>query len=132
MASIINDPSVVINNIPIPVKANSVSFKEGLGEQTLRIQSTGGGNVTQVFADNIEMKKSSVKFTLLPDSINPDRAREWKLLANNNTISISGVDNITQKSLKRTFTSCALIPNYEVNLSTDGDIELEFEGATAI
>jgi len=132
MASIINDPSVVINNIPIPIKSNSVSFTEGLGEQTLRTQSTGGGNVTQVFADNIEMKKSSIKFTLLPDSINPDRAREWKLLANNNTISISGTDSINQTSLKRTFTSCSLINNYEVNLSTDGDIELEFEGATAI
>lgn len=132
MATILNNPTVTVNNNPIPVKANSVSYNEGLGEQTLRVESTGGGNVTQVYADNIEMKKSKVKFSMLPTVTNIESARQWKILANSNAITITGIDNITLQTLTRTFASCALISNYDVNLSSDGDMEIEFEGASAV
>jgi len=132
MATILNNPTITVNNNPIPVKANSVSYTEGLGEQTLRVESTGGGNVTQVYADNIEMKKSKVKFSMLPTVANIESARQWKILANSNAITITGIDNITLQTLTRTFASCALISNYDVNLSSDGDMEIEFEGASAV
>lgn len=131
MSSIINNPTVTINNNPVPVIANSVSFDEGLGEQTIRIESTGGGNVTQVYADNIEMKKSKVNFSLLPTVTNINNARSWKLLKNTNAITISGTDSNTGDQITRTFTACCLISNYTINMKTDGNIDLEFEGNSA-
>ena len=132
MATILNNPTIMVNNNPIPLKSNSVSYSEGLGEQTLRVESTGGGNITQVYADNIEMKKSKIKFSMLPTITNIESVRQWKILANSNAITLSGIDNITKQTLTRTFASCALISNYDVNLTSDGDIEIEFEGVTAV
>jgi len=132
MSIILNNPTVTVNNYPVPVIANSLSYSEGLGEQTLRMESTGGGNVEQLYSDNIEMKKSKVKWSMLPSINNIEIIRQWKLLANSNAITISAIDNVTLKDFTRTFAGCALINNYDVNLKGDGDIEIEFEGATAV
>tara|TARA_R110000868_G_scaffold389629_6_gene658962 strand:- start:737 stop:1135 length:399 start_codon:yes stop_codon:yes gene_type:complete len=132
MSTILNNPTITVNNVPVPVKSNTSSFIEGLGEQTQIVQSTGGGNVTLVFSDNIEMKKSKVKWTMLSTVENIEFARQWKILKNSNAITLTGVDNITQKILSRTFTSCAFLNQYEINLKSDGDFEVEFEGATAV
>ena len=132
METIFNNPTIMVNNNLIAFKPNSVSYNEGLGEQTLRVESTEGGNITQVYTDNIEMKKSKIKFSMLPTIKNIEFARQWKILANFNVITLSGIDNITKQTLTRTFASCALINNYNINLTNDVYIEIEFEGATGI
>jgi len=130
--SIINNPSVVINNNPVPVVANSVTFNEGLGEGEFKVESTGGGNVGLVFCENIESKIGEVKFEMLPKIQNIDAARGWKLLKSANTIEISGKDSTTGKSITRTFTKAAIMSNYEVGLSTDGKLSLEWKSKPAV
>lgn len=132
MPTIINNPSVNINNNPIPVSANTVKFQEGLGEQDLKVQSTGGGNVIQVYCDNIEQKISMVNFDMLPTVENIEAIRGWKNNFNKNTITLTGKDTITGKSVTRTFVGCALTNQYDVELSSDGKISLEFKGQTAV
>ena len=132
MAIILNNPSVVINNNAVPVVANSVKFKEGLGEQDLKVQSAGGGHISQVYCDNIEMKISELSFDMLSTVDNIEAARGWKLNFNKNTITLTGTDTITNKTLTRTFIGAALTSNYDVELSSDGKLSLEFKGQTAV
>jgi hypothetical protein len=132
MASVINNPSVNINNNPVPVVANSVVLVEGLGEQDLKVESTGGGNVIQVYCDNIETKISQVNFDMLNTVQNINQARGWKVNKNLNTITITGKDSVTGDSVTRTIVGAALTNNYEIELSSDGKLSLEFKGQTAV
>lgn len=132
MASILNQPSVIINNNPVPIVANSLKMKEGLGEQDLKTQSTGGGNVIQVYCDNIENKISEISFELLTTVENTEAARGWKLNQNKNTITIHGTDTITNAQLTRTFVGCALTENYDIEFSSDGKLAISFKGETAV
>lgn len=123
---ILLNPQVIINNVPVGVIPNSISYTEGLGEQIVRVFSAGGNNFQTAFGNNVESNMSTLKFSLIPTSDNVAIARVWKIRGNDNSITISD-DNFT-----RTFRQAALLNNYEVNTSQDGNIDLEFTGLTAV
>lgn len=116
----VTNPSVVVNNIAIPVIPNSVMFTDGLGEQKQRPQSAGGGNVDLVYSDNVETHIAKVKFKLINTAANMDAALGWKTNGNANVITITG------NGLNRSFAAAALVNDFENNLGVDGEIELEF------
>lgn len=122
----IANPSVVVNNIPIAIVANSCTFTEGLGEQTVEPQSAGGQLTESVYAEDVKSKLSTVKFSLATTDSNIAMARSWKVNGNSNVIVITG------DSLSRTFTSAGLTTDYEVALGTDGALELEWKADPAI
>ena len=122
----VSNPQVVINNIAVPVVPNSVKYTEGTGEQNVRVQSAGGGNVDTVYSDNVETHVSKVMFTLINTPANIKLAREWKKNRNANAISITG------DGLNRSFSGMAIINDYEVNLGADTVIDLEFNGNPAV
>ena len=126
MANALSNPTVVINNLATPIVPNSFTFTEGLGEQTIRTQSSGGGSVQTVFSNNVETNKSMVKFSLFNTAANIDLIKTWKQNADANAISVTG------EGLNRSFSGAALISNYEVNLGSDTTIDVEFEGQPAI
>ena len=59
--------AVSVNNDPIAIVPNSVSYTEGFGEQTMRAASVGGASVEQVFSQDLESTFSMVKFEIYPD-----------------------------------------------------------------
>lgn len=122
----VTNPQVTINNIAVAVVPNSVKYDEGLGEQSQRVQSAGGGNVEVVYDDNVETHVSKVMLQLTNTAENIDLARTWKKNGNANVVAITGND------LARSFPSCALVNQYEVALGSDGVLELEFCGAPAV
>ncbi len=132
MATVINNPSVIINANPVSVLANSVSFVEGLGEQDYKVQSTGGGNIQPVTCDNIESKIGEIKFTLLSTIENIELARQLKVLGSANLIKLSGTDATTGTLVTRTFSNATLTNNYEVTLSNDGNIPLEWKANVGV
>ncbi len=126
MANALSNPTVVVNNLATPIVPNSFTFTEGLGEQTIRTQSSGGGSVEPVFSENVETNKSMVKFSVFNTAENIDLVKTWKQNKNANAISVTG------EGLTRSFSGMALISNYEVNLGSDTTIDIEFEGQPAI
>ena len=123
----VSTPSITVNNVVIGIKPNSFSYTEGFGEQSIRVQSAGGGTVEQVYSQDATSKYSMVKFIIYNTPLNIENARAWKSNLNNNAISITDDNGIT-----RHFNRMALINNYEVKLSADGEIELEFHGSAAV
>jgi len=126
MANALSNPTIVVNNLATPIVPNSFTFTEGLGEQTIRTQSAGGGSVQTVFSNNVETNKSMVKFSLYNTADNIDLIKLWKQNGDANAISVTG------EGLNRSFSGAALISNYEVNLGSDTTIDVEFEGQPAI
>lgn len=122
----VTNPQVVINNVAIPVVPNSVRFTEGKGEQTQRVQSAGGGQVTPVYSDNVETHISKIMMSMINTPSNIELVREWKSNKNANAMSITGDE------FQRSFSYVALTNDYEVALGSDGVLELEFAAAPAV
>jgi len=120
------NPSVLVNNLSVPVVVNSVSYTEGRGEQTVRVQSAGGGSVQSVYSDDVESKLSMVKFAMLPTAENIALVLGWKDNTNANVISITGA------GLTRSFTNAVLTSDYEVVLGSDTQLDLEFKTDAAV
>lgn len=125
MAKVLSNPTVVANNNPTAIIPNSFGYTEGLGEQTVRTQSTGGGSVEQVSSEDVTTRKSKFKFEMLNTADNIDLARTWKRNGNQNVFSVS------EDSFSRTFTNAIIVNDYEVTLASDGNIALEFESSAA-
>jgi hypothetical protein len=126
MANALSNPTVVMNNLVVAIVPNSFSFTEGLGEQTVRVQSAGGGSVQTVVSNNVETNKSGFKYSLYNTIANIDLAKTWKQNLDANATSVTG------EGLDRSFSGVVLINNYEVNLGSDTTIDLEFESQPAI
>lgn len=122
----ISDPSVLINNVAVAIVPNSCVYDEGLGEQEVLVQSAGGGQLQQVFANDVSTNLGMVKFSLQATKQNIDLARSWKANQNRNVVTITAAN--TDGTLTRSFTNAAICNAYEVPLSSDGVIELEFKG----
>ena len=119
------NPTLVINNIAIPVRPNSVTFKEGKGEQNMRVQSAGGGNTEIVYGANVETNISSLMFEMINTAANIELARGWKTNLNANAGTLTG------QGLSRSFNNMAILNDYEVQLSSDGVIAIEMSGDPA-
>jgi len=132
MSLAISDPAVVINNEPIGIAPGTVKYTEGFGEANIRAQSTGNGNVTQIYSRDVTMNFSTVKISLYNDIKSINLARAWKALLNENSITVTGTDPATGESLTRTFLSAAVINDYEVEFASDSMFELEFKSLPAV
>jgi hypothetical protein len=120
ISNMLSTPLVVVNDQPIMIIPNSLSFTEGLGERTLKTQSGGGGTVGFVLSENIESRFSDVKFQLYATSENIEFVRTWKANGFNNTLSFSDT-NITRYG-----STAGITNNYEVKTGESGMIDVEF------
>ncbi len=132
MSFIISDPSVVINNQPIGLVPGSVSYTEGFGEANVRAQSSGNGQVTQVYSRDVTTNFSMCKFEMYNDIDSIELARTWKVLLNANIITVTGIDPTTGDSITRTFSKASLINDYEVEFGSESTFEVEFQSLPAV
>ncbi len=130
MAIQLSDATVLANNEAIGITPNSLSYTEGKGEQIIRPVSVGDGLVEQVFANNLESNMSELKFSLPATTGNIKLALDWKNNKNQNVFQIAG--STTDGDVTRTFTQAAVVNNYEVNIGTEADIEIEIMSNAAI
>lgn len=120
------DPQVVVNNEAVKIVPNSFSYTEGFGEQKSEIQSAGGGVVEKVDSQNVETALSSVKFSLFPTLENINLARSLKARTTGSAISITDDAGFSRKFLNATLNN-----DFEVNLGSDEQIDLEFMARAA-
>ena len=122
--------AVTVNNDPIAIVPNSVSYTEGFGEQTMRAASIGGASVEQVFSQDLESTFSMVKFEVYPDIETVKLLRSWKSNGNGNTVVLTG--SVDGSSFRRTFKKSAILNDYEVSLGSDTTVEIEFKSDAAV
>ena len=130
MATQVADALVLVNDDPVPVTPNSVMYTEGLGEQTVRAASVGGGQVEQIYSNNIETNFASVTFEMPAIIDNINRAREWKANRNENLVQI--LAQTPDGILTKTFSEASILNNYEVGLGAETNITIEFKSNPAI
>lgn len=121
---------VTVNNVPVPIIPNSLVFTEGLGEQVIRAASVGGGQVQQIYSNNIESNFSKVNFEIPADIDSIASARQWKANGNQNVIQIAG--ETPEGTLTRTFTQAAILNDYDVSLGSETTIPVEFKSNPAV
>lgn len=126
----LSDATVVVNNEAIATLPNTISFTEGLGEQSVKAASIGGGAVEPIYSNDLQSSFSMVKFDLPSTPENIDLARTWKVNRNNNVVQIIG--ETIEGTVTRTFAKAALTSNYEIGIGSDAAITLEFKAATAV
>ncbi len=126
----LSDAMFIVNDEPIVTIPNSIAFSEGLGEQTMKAGSVGGGKVEPIYANDLQSNFSMVKCEIPSTPENIDLARTWKLNRNNNVVQIIG--ETLEGTVTRVFARAALTNNYEVGIGSDASIPIEFKSMPAV
>jgi len=130
MAVQLADATVMVNNSAVAIIPNSLVFTEGLGEQSIRAASAGGGSVEQIYSNNIESNFSMVRFDIPATVENIENAKDWKRNKNQNLVQIMG--RTPEGKVSRSFSQAALLTDYEVALGSETNITIEFKSNPAI
>ena len=128
MADQLNNVAILVNNDVVAYEANSLTYHDGIGETSVRNAVVGGGQTEQVFSEDLGTKFAMVKFSVPSTEDSAKLIREWKSNRNNNVVEIVGTSGST---FTRIFTQASISGNPEVDLSTDGSVELEFKSNQA-
>ncbi len=129
MANVIRklvDATVIIDDVAIGYTPNSLSYTEGFGENKVRTQTSGGGHIQRVVAQDASKMHSDVKFKMEPTADNVEVLRAIKANLDGHVITLSA-PNFT-----RTITGAILISDYEVKFGIDDTIDLHFTGNAAV
>lgn len=127
MSKTLANPTLVVNNVAIPIVPNSLKFKGGQGEQDVLVQSAGGGSVQTVYSENVETNMSLVAFSIRNTPENIEIQLDWKTLKNANAIEITG-----DGGFSRSFNNMAHTNDPDINLGADTPIDIEFKGDPAV
>ena len=120
----LSDAAVLINDEAVAIIPNSLKFTEGLGEQTMRAASVGGGRTEQVYSQNVEENFGKIMFDLHATPENIKTARSWKVNLNKNVVQIAG--KTSEGDLNRTYTQAAVLNDYEIEVGPEGTLSIEF------
>lgn len=120
------NPTVEVNDAPIAIVPNSLSYKKGQGDKTVKAQSAGGNAVEVVISENAETKVSMVKFKLFNTKENFDFVNAWTDNINGNTIRLS------EGELVESFRTMVVTAEPERMIGADGELEIEFMGTPVL
>ena len=129
MTNQLNDVAVLVNNDIIAYEANTLSYVDGFGEFSVRNAVIGGGQTEQVFSEDLATKFGMVKFSMPSTEDAAKLVREWKNNQNNNVVELQSATGGAE--FTRIFTQASIQGDPEVNLSTDGSVEIEFRSNPA-
>ncbi len=125
----LNNVAILVNNDIISYEANTLSYQDGYGEFNVRNAVVGGGQTEQVFSEDLATKFGMVKFSMPSTEDAAKLVREWKNNINNNVVELQSSTGGAQ--FTRIFTQASIQGDPEVNLSTDGTVEVEFRSNPA-
>jgi len=128
MSNQINNIAILINNVIVGYTSDSLSWKDGFGEYSVRNAVVGGGQTEQIFSEDLATKFGMVKFSMPTTEDNEKNKRDWKVNKNNNVVELVGP---TGSTFTKIFTQASILDDPESNASTDGNIEIEFRSNPA-
>lgn len=120
------NPTVEVNDAPIAIIPNSLSYKKGQGDKTVKAQSAGGNAIEVVISENAETKVSMVKFKMFNTKENFDMINAWTDNINGNTIRLS------EGELVESFRTMVVTSEPERMIGADGEAEITFEGTPVL
>ncbi len=126
----LTDATFIVNDEPVATIPNTTAFTEGLGEQSMKAASIGGGAVEQIYANDLETNFAMVKTEIPSTPENIELVKTWKNNRNQNVVQIIG--ETPEGTLTRTFAQAALTSDYEVGIGTDATIPVDFKSSQAI
>jgi len=124
MANQLNNVAILVNNDVIAYEANTLSYHDGIGEYSVRNAVVGGGQTEQIFSEDLSTRFGMVKFSLPSTEDTATLIREWKFNINNNVVELQSSTGGAQ--FTRIFTQASILDNPELNMSTDGVVEVTF------
>jgi hypothetical protein len=122
MARTLSNPVVEVNDVVIAIVPNSIAYKEGQGNRSVRAQSAGGNAIEIVTSEDAETKKSMCKFQLENTAGNLNAVKQW-MSNQTNTIRLSEGDVVVP------FRQMVVTEEPERSIGADGNLEVTFEGA---
>jgi len=129
MATQLNDITILVNDSQIAYDADSLSWKDGLGEYQMRSAVVGGGQTERIFSEDLSTKMGMVKFTMPSTPENESLKRAWKTNKDQNVIELVGS---LGTGYAKVFQGAALLEYPETSAATDGSITLEFSSEPAV
>jgi hypothetical protein len=123
MSTQLNDIAILVNNQQVAYVADSLSWKDGFGDYSIRNAVVGGGQTERVFSQDLASKFGMVKFSMPSTVENEANKRAWKVNKDQNVVELIGASG---SKLAKIFTGAAIIEDPETNAATDGNIEVEF------
>ena len=120
--NIVFDPEIRINNLTFAVVPNTTKVVTGQGESSLKAQSTGNGEVSMVYSEDVESKVAKLMVSVYVSAEKIDSIINLKKNRSNNYVAIN--DTAVNLILK----DATLTNDPEMTLGLDGQAELEFSG----
>ena len=118
----LSNPSVEVNDQVIGIIPNSLSYKKGQGDKSVKAQSAGGNAIEVVVSENAETKISMAKFKLYNTKENFDLLNSWLDNVSGSTIRLS------EGALIESFRNMIVTTEPERAIGADGELEVEFMG----
>ena len=122
----LSNPTIEVNDQPIAIIPNSLSFKKGQGDKQVKAQSAGGNAIEVVISENAETKISMVKFKMTNTKENFDLANGWI-----DNISGSAI-RLSEGEMTENFRHMVVTTEPERMIGADGELELEFMGTPVL
>lgn len=123
MSTQLNDIAILVNNQQVAYVADSLSWKDGFGEYSVRNAVVGGGQTERIFSQDLASKFGMVKFSMPSTVENEANKRAWKNNKDQNVVELIGAGGT---KFTKIYTGAAIIEDPETNAATDGNIEIEF------
>jgi hypothetical protein len=124
--TIIYDPQIRVNNETFAIVPGTLKITLGKGESLLKPQSTGNGEITMVYSEDIETKIANSSMSVYSTAEKVDKIIELKDNKFNNYITINS------KSLNVVLKDAVLMNDPEITMGNDGQAGLEFSGKPII
>lgn len=122
----LSNPSIEVNDAAIAIVPNSLTYRTGKGNITIRSQSAGGNSISIVKTENAETKVSMVKFKLFNTKSNVALLRDWQDTIDGVTIRFSDGDFF------ESFRTMFVVTDPDIALGADGELEIEFNGQPSL
>lgn len=127
MPNLVANPQILINDVAIFYKAGTGSYTAGTPERTTR-NEVSGVNKRVVHAADLSTAFGMIKFTL---DNTADNIEEFRTLANTfnlHTVSAIGNTEDGTADFGGTLKNAVISNRPEINFSTDGEVEIIFQG----
>lgn len=124
---ILVDASVEVDDEPVTIEGNTISYVEGLGEAAVKAASRGGRPVI-VISEDITTKIGMIKFEMPATVASANTSRDFRALGAGRVVRISGTDPAGNR-LGRTLTQGIMTNDPEKAIQNEGKIPIEFMGA---
>lgn len=116
-------PTLAVDDETVEFKANSLSYKDGKGDFSIRTQQSGA-SVTVVANKNAETQLSMVKFTCLTTDVSDAQKNRWLDARETGGCTIDLFDG----SIEKAYRGMILMSEPETSTGSEGEIEFEFQG----